>query len=174
MAISEKERTLIIKTIIKAAQKLEDVERKILDLINEFEAIKGLMAKAFASISQDIQKHVTVYVVKDKMAKFRKIVTLIGKIDEKVAVVMRNPKDIQDLKEWMTPDKATLFSTEMPKEATPFLILAEANSEIFRKSFKDYIGKMFIVLSKQEYEGNQELILELEKYNFLVEQVKEI
>ena len=177
--ISEKERVLTIETIIKGAQKLEDVETKILDLINEFETVKALMAKAFANVSQDIQKQVTVYIVRDKMAKFRKVRDLIGKMEGSTAVVMRNSKDIKNLKDVVvtssaTWEKAPSFFTEIPNKATPFLILCEANSEVFKKDFKDYIGKMFIILTKEEYEGNQELAAELEKYNFLVEQIKEL
>ena len=61
--ITPEERAKTIETIIAGSQKLDSLEKSILDLINKFEDIKILLAQSFEKIGSDIPKSVKIYVV---------------------------------------------------------------------------------------------------------------
>lgn len=174
--ITPEERAKTIETIITGSQKLDSIEKTILSAINAFEEIKLLMAKSFEKIGTDIPKTAKIYVVKNDMCKFKKLITLLKNIKQKTAVVIRNSKDMINCREMLDDNlkKNLILSPTMPEEATPHLVLFDINIEQFRDHFTGYKGFMYIILSKLEYENKPELQVELEKYQFLIEINKEI
>ena len=174
--ISPIERNKIIETIIAGSQKLDTIEKAILKLINDFEDVKIFMAQNFEKISADIPKTAKIYVVKNDTAKFKKLIAILKGAKEKVAIVIRNTKDTVNCNDILDDElkKKCIVSSEMPKEATPHLILFDIFLPQFQDHFKNYKGIMHIILSKLEYENKPELQAELEKYQFLIEVSKDI
>lgn len=90
--ITPAERTKTIETIISASQKLDGLEKKLLEVINQFEDVKLLLAQAFEKIGADIPKTAKIYVVKNDMFKFKKLISILKGTNQKTAVVIRNSK----------------------------------------------------------------------------------
>ena len=174
--ITPEERAKTIQTIIAGSQKLDNIEKAILSLINIFEDVKLSMAQAFEKIGTDIPKIAKIYIVRNDMGKFKKLIALLKGAKEKVAIVIRNTKDLVNCQDMLDDNlkEKCILSSEMPKEATPHLILFDIFLPQFQAHFKDYKGFMHIILSKLEYENKPELQAELEKYQFLIEISKEI
>ena len=174
--ISPAERAKTIETIIAGAQKLDNIEKAILKLINDFEEVKTFLAQNFEKLTQDIPKTAKIYVVKNDMLKFKKLIAILKDAEQKVAVVIRNTKDNINCNELLDDGlkKKCILSQSIPEEATPHLVLFDINTEQFRKHYKDYRGFLHVILSKLEYENKPELQAELEKYQFLIEVNKEI
>jgi len=174
--ITPTERAKTIETIIAGAQKLDEIEKTILQAINVFEEVKLLLAKAFEKIGKDIPKTAKVYVVKNDMLKFKKLLAILKGIDQKTAVIIRNSKDMANFNDMLDDNlkKNIVLSSKMPEEATPHLILFDLSLSHFHEHFKEYKGFMHIILSKMQYENVPELREELEKHQFLIEVSKEI
>lgn len=174
--ITPEERAKAIQTIITGSQKLDNIEKAILKLINDFEEVKLLMAQSFEKIGGDIPKTAKIHVVKNDMLKFKKLIAILKGAEEKVAVVIRNTKDFINCKEILDDDlkNKCVLSQSMPEVATPHLVLFDISLEQFMGHFKEYKGFLHIILSKLEYENKPELQAELEKYQFLIEMSKEI
>ena len=174
--ITPTERAKTIETIIAGAQKLDEIEKTILQAINVFEEVKLLLAKAFEKIGKDIPKTAKVYVVKNDMLKFKKLLAILKGIDQKTAVIIRNSKDMANFNDMLDDNlkKNIVLSSKMPEEATPHLILFDVGLSHFDEHFKEYKGFLNVILSKLEHENKPELQEELEKNQFLIEVSKEI
>lgn len=174
--ITPTERAKTIETIISASVMLDNLEKKLLEIINRFEDVKLLLTNAFEKIGADIPKTAKIHIVKNDMYKFKKLIAILKGTEQKTAVVIRNTKDGVNCHEMLDDNlkKKCVLSQSMPEEATPNLILFDISLEQFRDHFKDYKGFMHIILSNLEYENKPELQAELEKYQFLIEISKEI
>ena len=102
--ISSEERAKTIETIISASQRLDSLEKKLLEIINKFEDVKELLAKSFEKIGTDIPKTAKIYVVKNDMFKFKKLIAILKEAKQKVAVVIRNSKDHINCNEMLDDD----------------------------------------------------------------------